>query len=294
MAKKYSKNEIKKKGLLKFLIVLFILIFIASVSFIIFVGVKNYIVIENISDEAKNKSDDIVKNSTPIILNNIIVGAVYNNQWVASESYYFRNDKNKTEVDVYTKDGKKGKYNIISQEKDLSSAVLYAYVDTPDTSSEFLAVSSSDKNIMFEPAKQEVDIDEIDIQDAKEALGMLGILNNSLRIASIHDVALNASNRGRIFCITNESGKSSGGYSAVIFISSTGESKIIKYSYVKDLKNSSDWPIYSLKFVADLNGDGMNEIILQEVKEFDVKYDVVEYKNNNFTEVLSTTMKLKQ
>ena len=38
----------------------------------------------------------------------------------------------------------------------------------------------------------------------------------------------------------------------------------------------------------------MNEIILQEVKEFDVKYDVVEYKNNNFTEVLSTTMKLKQ
>ena len=100
-------------------------------------------------------------------------------------------------------------------------------------------------------------------------------------------------NIGRIFCITNEVGKYSGGYSAVIYIANTGESKIIKYSYVKNFKKSSDWPIYSFKFIADLNNDGTNEVIIQEVKEFEAKYDIIEFKNDNFIEVLSSELKFK-
>ena len=48
---------------------------------------------------------------------------------------------------------------------------------------------------------------------------------------------------------------------------------------------------YSLNFVADLNGDGINELLIQETKEFEVKYDVIEYKNNNFYEILSSVAK---
>ncbi len=292
MAKKYSKNEIRKKGLFKFFIILFVLLLLISLSFIIFIGVKNYIVVERINSDAKNKSDDVVRKSTPIIVSNVVVGAVYNKEWVASESYYFRNDKENIDVDVYTSEGKKGKYSITSQTKDNSSSTMFAYVNTPDTSSEFIAVAANNTDIMPEPAIREIDIDSIDIDDAKKALGIYGILNNSLKISSIHDVTFNQNNIGRIFCITNEVGKSSGGYSAVIYISNSGKSKIVKYSYVRNFSNSSDWPIYSFKFVADLNNDGTNELIIQEVKEFETKYDVIEFDDGKFTEVLSATMKL--
>ena len=293
MAKKYSKNEMKRKSAVKFLIAIFTVILIICVSFFIFVGTKNYIVSEKIDDSAKNQSDDVVKSSTPIVINNVIVGAVYNGNFVASQSYYFRNDKKNIDVDVYTEDGKKGKYQLTSQEKDTATSTMYAYVNTPDRASEFIAVASSDKDIMPEPAKKEVDVDNIDIKEVKKALGIYGILNSSVKINSIHDVTLNQNNIGRIFCITNEVGKYSGGYSAVIYIANTGESKIIKYSYVKNFKNSSDWPIYSFKFIADLNNDGTNEVIIQEVKEFEAKYDIIEFKNDNFIEVLSSELKFK-
>ena len=293
MAKKYSKNEMKRKSAVKFLIAIFTVILIICVSFFIFVGTKNYIVSEKIDDSAKNQSDDVVKSSTPIVINNVIVGAVYNGNFVASQSYYFRNDKKNIDVDVYTEDGKKGKYQLTSQEKDTATSTMYAYVNTPDRASEFIAVASSDKDIMPEPAKKEVDVDNVDIKEVKKALGIYGILNSSVKINSIHDVTLNQNNIGRIFCITNEVGKYSGGYSAVIYIANTGESKIIKYSYVKNFKKSSDWPIYSFKFIADLNNDGTNEVIIQEVKEFEAKYDIIEFKNDNFIEVLSSEFKFK-
>ena len=294
MSKKYSKNEIKKRGFLKLLLCILVILFIASAFVIFTVVIKNYIVIEKIDYSSKNKSDNVVKNATPIILNNVVIGATYDKEWVATESYYFRNDKKSidVDVDVYTEAGKKGKYQMSSCYKSQTGSTVYATVTTPDRSSEFIAVASSDSNIMPKPANREISVDEIDIKEAKEALGILTLLNNSVRIASIHDVTFNASNRGRIFCLTNEAGKSSGGYSAVIYISNTGKVDIIKYSYVNNLKKSSDWPIYEFKFVADLNGDSMNELVIQEINEYEVKYDVIEFKNNKFTQVLSTTMNL--
>ena len=62
---------------------------------------------------------------------------------------------------------------------------------------------------------------------------------------------------------------------------------------MKNFKKSSDWPIYSFKFIADLNNDGTNEVIIQEVKEFEAKYDIIEFKNDNFIEVLSSELKFK-
>ena len=68
--------------------------------------------------------------------------------------------------------------------------------------------------------------------------------------------------------------------------------QLLVYHQVKDLKKSDEWPIYSFKFVLDLNQDSVNELIIQETKEFEVKYDVIEFRGGKFTEVLSTVVKM--
>lgn len=96
---------------------------------------------------------------------------------------------------------------------------------------------------------------------------------------------------GKIICATSDGKNKFGVYSVVIY--STGKTaKIIKYNYVKDINSSVDWPIYSLKFVYDLNMDGISEIVIQETNEYEIKYSVMEYKNNKFYEVLSEKIKI--
>lgn len=292
MEKKYSKNNLKKKRWIKILIVFFAVIFLTSISFLIFINVKNNIVFERIDTTAKEVTDDVVKNSTPIIVNNVVVGATYNKQWVAQESYYFRNEsKNNIDIDVYTSEGKKGKYKVTEQIKDDTSPSVIAKTTNPDLTSEFLAVTSSDKNIMTNPATKIDNVTNEDIETVKDALGIYKIFNSSVKINSIYNITLDSSNRGLIYCVTNEPGTSDA-YSAVIYVSNTGDKQIIKYNYINNTKDSSNWPIYDFKFIADFNQDGVNEIVLQEIKEFDVDYDIIEYKDKKFTEVLSTSVKI--
>ena len=294
MSKTYSKGNLKKKRGLKLLITLLVILLIIGLFLLFFVVLKKEVNIGKISDVAKERSDEVVANSTPIIVNNIVVGAVYNNEWVASESYYFRN-KTKSQtiaLDVYNLTGKKGKYNLTSMSKDTNSGALYAKTDNSNTYDEFLAIASTEKNIMNNPPTKQVNINEDDINTVKDALGLLSVFNNSVKITEIYNITLDTTNRGRLIFVTNEVGKSNGGYSAVIYEDMSKKIHIIKYSYVKDMKNSPEWPIYSFRFVADLNQDGMNDIVIQETKEFKMKYDVIEFKNNKFQEVLSTEINI--
>lgn len=294
MSKTYSKGNLKKKRGLKLLIALLVILLIIGLFLLFFVVLKKEVNIGKISDVAKERSDEVVANSTPIIVNNIVVGAVYNNEWVASESYYFRN-KTKSQtiaLDVYNLTGKKGKYNLTSMSKDTNSGALYAKTDNSNTYDEFLAIASTEKNIMNNPPIKQVNINEDDINTVKDALGLLSVFNNSVKITEIYNITLDTTNRGRLIFVTNEVGKSNGGYSAVIYEDMSKKTHIIKYSYVKDMKNSPEWPIYSFRFVADLNQDGMNDIVIQETKEFKMKYDVIEFKNNKFQEVLSTEINI--
>ena len=80
-------------------------------------------------------------------------------------------------------------------------------------------------------------------------------------------------------------------FSAVVYVDNNERVSLLKYNYIRDTKDASNWPIYSFKFIGDLNTDGVSEIIIQETKEFEVKYDVIEYKDNKFNEVLSTVIK---
>lgn len=290
--KGYSKSELKAKRRLKYLAIFVAIVIVITICFFIFVVLKNNIVKERVDYSSNNVSDDIVSNSTPIIINNIVLGASYNKTWVSSESYYFRNQNKLADVDVYNEEGKKGKYKITNFTNPDSAGAFYVTINNPNVSDEFIAVGSSDTDVMLQRSTRNLTVTDEDIEIVKNALGKYLIFNTSVKINSIHSVTFDSENRGRIICVTNESGKSSGAYSAVIYESNYGKTELIKYNYIKDLKKSSDWPIYSFKFVADLNKDGMNDLVIQETKEFEVKYDVIEFKDNKFTEVLSTVVKM--
>ncbi|MDD3304474.1 MAG: hypothetical protein PHP54_06140 [Clostridia bacterium] len=294
MSKTYSKTELKKKRWIKVLITFLLLILVLGIALLVFVGLKKQVNIEKISNVAKERSDEVVEKSTPIIINNLVVGAVYNKEWVASESYYFRNNtKSSTiDLDIYNLTGKKGKFKLTTMTKDAVTGALYAKTDNTNTYDEFIAIASTNNNIMNNAPTKQINITENDINVVKKSLGFLTLFNNSVKITEIYNIVLNMEHRGRIIFVTSEVGKSNGGYSAVIYEDMNKKTTVIKYSFAKDLKNAPEWPIYSFRFTADLNEDGMNEIIIQETKEFKMKYDVIEYKDNKFSEVLSTEIKI--
>ena len=145
---------------------------------------------------------------------------------------------------------------------------------------------------MSNPATKDLNVTEQDISSVKKALGIYRLFNTSIKITEAYNLVIENSGYGRILCVTNEQGKSFGVYSAIVYVNPQGKASLVKYNYVSDKEKSESWPIYSFCFVTDINNDGTNEIIIQETKEFEVKYDILEYKNNKFVEVLSTNVKI--
>lgn len=290
--KKYSKEKLKARRGIKVIIIILSIIAVACIAVLLFSLFSKKIVFERIDSSASNVSDDVASNSTPIIVNNLILGATYDKKWVANEKYYL-NSKNgeNTEVDAYSKDGKLGKYNIGKISKDTKTASVYTTISKQNLLNEYFAVATSNNDVMSTPASKVINIDESYIKDVKKALGLYRIFNNSVKINEIYNITISDTQKGYLIFATNEVSKGKGAYSTIIYVSNTGKSKIIKYNYINNKNNSEDWPIYSLNFVADLNQDGTNEILIQETKEFEVKYDVIEYKNNDFYEIMSATAK---
>lgn len=292
MKKSYSKSALIKHRLFVIFIAILSVLALTATIFLVTVGLKNYITFEKMDTSSKDVSEETAKNATPIMINNAIVGAVYNSTFVGSEKFYL-NQKQKEnlniDVDAYTSVGKKGQYKLNSYNN--YSGTIYAKTLVPDMGEEYIAVVSDGKNIMQTPAVRQQSVTESDIKVVKKALGILRVFNSSVRINNVFSISINSEQKGRIFVVTNQIGKSFGGYSAIIYEDLTGKTSVIKYSYVRNLNNSSDWPLYSFKFTADLNKDGKNEIILQETKEFSVIYDVIEYRDGKFYQILSTEIK---
>lgn len=119
--------------------------------------------------------------------------------------------------------------------------------------------------------------------------------NNTINITNVYSGYIDLNTPIKIISATSsQKGKFGGIYSCIVVVNlNNNNSKILQYSYTKDLDNSYDFPLYSVKFLADLNGDGMSEIITREVTEFNVTYNVFEYKNNKYRRVLCETMKGK-
>ena len=290
--KKYSKEKLKARRLVKTIIVVLAIIAVICIGVLLFSLFSKSIVVEKLDSTPSNVSDEVASNSTPVIINNLILGATYDKKWVASEKYYL-NSKNgeNTEIDAYSKEGKMGKYTIGKISKDTKTASIYTTISKQNLLNEYFAVATSQTNVMPNPANKILDIDESYIKDVKKALGMYRIFNMSVKISEVYDITISENEKGYLIFATNEVNKGKGAYSTVIYVSNTGKSKIVKYNYINDKENAEDWPVYSLNFIADLNFDGTNELLVQETKEFEVKYDVIEYKNNNFYEIMSAVAK---
>lgn len=290
--KKYSKEKLKLRKKIKVVIVLLCILAVLCIGVLVISLFSKKIVVEKVDTSPDMVSDDVAQNSNPVIVNNLILGATYEKKWVASQRYYLKgkNGEN-TEVDAYSKTGKMGKYKIGKINKDGKTSSIYTTISKSNLLTEYFAISSSDTNAMPNPASKVTNITEEYIKDVKKSLGIYRIFNMSVKINEVYDVTLSDSEKGYLILATNEVNKGKGAYSAVIYVSNTGKRKIVKYSYINNKDNAEDWPVYSLNFVADLNGDGINELLIQETKEFEVKYDVIEYKKNNFYEVLSSVAK---
>lgn len=290
--KKYSKEKLKARRLVKTIIVVLAIIAVICIGVLLFSLFSKSIVVEKLDSTPSNVSDEVASNSTPVIINNLILGATYDKKWVASEKYYL-NSKNgeNTEIDAYSKEGKMGKYTIGKISKDTKTASIYTTISKQNLLNEYFAVATSQTNVMPNPANKILDIDESYIKDVKKALGIYRIFNMSVKISEVYDITISENEKGYLIFATNEVNKGKGAYSTVIYVSNTKKSKIVKYNYINDKENAEDWPVYSLNFVADLNSDGTNELLVQETKEFEVKYDVIEYKNNNFYEIMSAVAK---
>ncbi len=290
--KKYSKGKLKFKRLFIFFISLFlVMLFLGLILLFVFCLKDKFDVSSDIND-AINVSDDVATNSDPIIIDNLVIGAIYNNTWVSASKYYLKSSK-KADLDtyVYNKDTRAGEYKI--KDTYTYGDSIFANTSYPNYIDEYFAIPKDTYALTSQ--FKEADVESKDYENVKKALGVYRIYNNTIKINNVYSGYINVNTPIRIIVVTSSNKGMFGGiYSGIVVTNmNSNKSKILQYSYTKDLNNSYDFPLYSVEFLADLNGDGMSEIITREVTEFNVTYNVFEYKNNKYQKVLCETMKGK-
>ena len=290
---KYSKTKLKLKSKVPVIITVLIIFIIFCAIFITYITVKNNIVYQKVDESAKYVDDDTATTSTPILINNLVIGALKDKIWVSSERYYFKsNKKANTDIDVYTKTGKAGKFSITDIKKSNDSAIPYADISWQDKSDEYFAIASNGGNNMQIPAISQDPTDE-DKKLCFKALGKYRLLNDTIKIQSVDGVYISSNLSGKLICLTSKSKTIFGVYSAVVFVDNQGVAKLVKYNYIKNVKKAQNWPVYAFGFCADLNSDGKNELILQETTQNTSQYDVLEYRDDSFYQVLSANFNVK-
>ncbi len=288
--KKYSKGQLKFKRFGLLLAILLVLVLAFGLLMLFGFCLKHTINITNTSNEASNVSEEIAQNSQPIIIDNLVVGGLYGNKWVSSSKYYLKSiNKANIDINVYTKDKSAGAYKLES---------LYTYGDSvfcntsyPNYIDEFFAIST--QNYALSSNFSETSIQESDYDYVKKALGIYRAYNNTINITNVYSAYINVNEPLKLITVTsNQKGAFGGVYNGIIAVVN-GNAKIVQYSYTKDLDNSLDFPLYSVEFVADLNGDGNSEIVTREVTEFNVTYNIFEKRGSKYVRVLTETIKGK-
>lgn len=289
---KYSKTKLVGKRWMSLAIILVIILIISSIALKIYINSTNIIVYENIDKDSSKVNQNTASQSTPIVINNLVIGGVYDDKWVSMERYYLDSvNKESYDIDIFTRKGKTGSFKLKGVEQNEEATVTYTTTTSTNYRDEYFAVKAGTTSVA---KMDEIPLDEDNIplykDYVKKALGLYGFLNNTIKIREVYEVALIPGEISYVISATNEGKTSSGVYSSVIFVDNISKVKLIKYNYIKDINNAEDFGIYTTKFISDLNGDKKCEIILQETREFNTKYSVMEYFDDKFYEVLSTTV----
>lgn len=289
MGVKKQNANIRKQKLIFSLIVVLVVILIILVALFLYLNSQNYISYgpEDATAVSETVEKSTAQNASMVILNNVLLGGVNGSQWVSAKVMYDNASMTGTEITMYNNDGMLGTYTT-SKFKENDS---YYYTKTtkypePD---EYIAVDTKNISpVLYELDK--IEVGEEDEKTVKKALGKYNLLNGSVKIVEAYQTSFYEGKLGKLYSVTSNGKNMFGVYSAVIFASSE-HTGVIKYSYVKDTNLSSGWPVYSIKYVIDLNGDGKNELIIQETTANAVKYVVEELKNSfEFKEVLKVSI----
>lgn len=289
MGVKKQNANIRKQKLIFSLIVVLVVVIIILVALFLYLNSQNYISFgpEDATGVSETVEKSTAQNASMVILNNVLLGGVNGTQWVSAKALYDNASLSGMEISMYSNDGMLGTYTT-SKFKENDS---YYYTKTtkypePD---EYIAVDTKNISpVLYELDK--IDVTSEDEKMVKKALGKYNLLNGSVKIVEAYQTSFYEGKLGKLYSVTSNGKNMFGVYSAVIFVSSE-HAEVIKYSYVKDTKLSSGWPVYSIKYVIDLNGDGKNELIIQETTANAVRYVVEELKNNfEFKEVLKVSI----
>lgn len=291
--KKYSRGKMKLKRLGFVLAILFVLMLVSGIVMLTCFCFRDDIEKVHEDTSAKNVSTDVASNSMPVVVDNLVVGALYNDRWVSATKYYTTSNlKNDLDTYVYTFNQRAGTYKI----EDAYTSGDSVYVNTSYTNyiDEYFAIPQ-DNTYALSSRFQQVEVLEKDYIYAKKALGTLRLYNSSLNISNVYSAYINDNTPVRIIEVTSrEQGLFGGVYSAVIVaFTNSNKAKIVEYNYTKDLENTDDFPLHSAILLADLNGNGNCELVTRSVTEFKVTYGIFEYKNGKFVRVLQETIKGK-
>lgn len=286
---KNNRNN-KRRIILPILIIVFTLIIVSCVLFLWYTLSGNYINIEYKDNSAENATLSEATNSNIIIVNGIVLGASKDNKWISADKFYeANNSKTEFEVDVLGTNAEYGTYKTASLKK-YNKSVIYTTLAKEGVPDNYLAVASSDAVKLF-PGMTKLEVTDTDEKYVKEAIGSYDLLNGSVKVLEVYGTNINNVS-DKIICATCENANLLGAYSAVVYVTNN-KPYLVKYSYVRDTKNSDRWPIYSLKFVMDLNRDSVPEVVLQETTGNDTSYSVLELRQNNeFYEVLRSTIEI--
>lgn len=289
--KKTNKN-MKRKKLIPILVLL-IAILVISVALLIYIYTQNYITVEYIDKSSSNVSSEDVSSVSPIIINNVVVGGVSDKgKWLSKDNLFGKANVSKgAEVDLYGTSGKMGTFEIYSTSYDQDKGITYAVPLKDLSNEEYIATSKSEDNMM-QRSLTKVEATSQDEKYVKKALGKYRLFNNTVKVNEVYEVYLNQEQKTRIISATSSGKNNFGVYSTVIYVNGN-KAKIMKYSYVKNTESSINWPVYSIKFACDLNKDGNYEVILQETRELTMKYDIMEYRNNKYYEVIGFSFSIK-
>lgn len=244
-------------------------------------------------NDASIVSDDVAINSSPIIIDNLIVGALYNSRWVSSNRYYLKSNlKSNLDIYVYTEDKRAGTYKM--EDTYTVNNSVYANTSYINYIDEYFAIPQ-DNNYALNSQFGEVATIEEDYESVKKALGIFRIYNNTMDIKKVYSGYTDSKTPVRFIVATSKNrGIFDGIYSAIIAVyPNENKAKIVQYDYTNDLQDTDDFPIHSIEFFVDLNGDGDSELVTRDITEFSVYYNVFEYENGKFVRVLREEMKTK-
>lgn len=271
-----------------FVLAVIVLLFIGGITgtIIYFLKTRSIYVKENILEQ-KNISDVEIKQANPIILNNILMGAWSDKNWINAEKYVKQVETLKEkEASFYDENGKIAT-NALGEVK-LDNGCYWVYSERKNISSGFIATTTVNNMLPREYTKVDLNGDMKTYTDSvKKILNNNGIMNNTVKLRSIYEVMLeNRQDKGYIIIASNDISENNGVYSLILYVKGNN-TEVVKLSY-SNKENTKNWPFYDLLYLADINGDGTEEIAIQEIKEMNIKQSIIEYRKEKFYEVLST------